>query len=104
MPPLCCGATCWAPAAYGHGFNRARGAYLRGLFVLVIQANVVVLEVTGELGGALVLEQPLESAPRGIAHLLTSTFGHVELFGDLVEVNIGISDERLVGFLFLEFV
>ena len=72
--------------------------------VLVVEANVVIFEVAGEFGRALILEQPLESAPRGIAHLLTSTLGHVELFGDLVEVNVGIADEWLVGLLFLEFV
>jgi len=77
---------------------------VRWLPVLVVEANVVVLEVTGKLGRALILEQPLEPAPRGIAHLLTSTLGHVELFGDLVQVNVGIADEWLVGFLFLEFV
>ncbi len=66
--------------------------------------DVVVLEVAGELGSALVLEQSLEATPRGIADLLTPTLGHVELFGDLVEVDIGIANERLVGFLFLEFV
>ena len=77
---------------------------VRWLLILVVEANVVILKVTGKLGRALILEQSLESAPGGIAHLLTSTFGHVELFGDLVQVNVGIADEGLVGFLFLEFV
>ena len=53
------------------------------LLVLVVYADVVVLEVAGELGRALVLEQPLEAAPRGIADLLTPALGHVELFVDL---------------------
>jgi hypothetical protein len=71
---------------------------------LTVLAYLVVLEVAGELGGALVLEQTLEAPPRGIAGLLAATLGEVEVLDDLVEIDVTVADDGFVGFLVLEFV
>src|ERR1700730_4471756 len=84
------------------GRGAAPGLTRRPFAVFVIHADVVVFEVAGELGGALVFEQPLEPAPRGIAGLLTPALGHVEVLDDLIEIHIGISDHRLISLFVFE--
>ena len=74
------------------------------ILILVVNSDVVVFEVTGELGGALVLEQALESPPRRIARLLAAALGHVEVFDDLIEIHVGIADYRLVWLLVFELI
>ena len=78
-----------------------------GSFVLAlvpVGADVVVIEVARELGHALVFDDALESAPRGIAKLLAPALGKVQFLVDLIEVDVrAVADGRLV-FLFFELV
>ena len=71
---------------------------------LAVRADLVILEVAGELGGALLLEQPLEAPPRGIAGLLAAALGEVEVLDDLVEINVTVADDGFVGLFLLKFV
>src|ERR1700757_1926460 len=68
---------------------------------LTALAYLVVLEVAGELGGALVLEQTLEAPPRGIAGLLAATLGKVEVLDDLVEIDVTVANDGFVCFRLL---
>src|SRR5205807_4046599 len=75
-----------------------------GLFGVVVAADLVVLEIAGELGGALLLEQPLEPAPRRVAHLLTAPFGEIQVLNDLIEVDVALLGHGLIGLFVFEFV
>src|SRR5215831_16462479 len=66
--------------------------------------DLVVLEIAGELRGVLFLEQPLEAPPRRIARLLSTPLGEVEVLDDLVEIDVPVLDDRLVGLFVLELV
>jgi hypothetical protein len=66
--------------------------------------DLVVLKIAGELRGVLFLEQPLEAAPRRIARLLATALGEVEVLDDLVEIDVPVLDDRLVGLFVLELV
>src|SRR5215469_2021574 len=66
--------------------------------------DLVVLEIAGELRGVLFLEQPLEAPPRRIAGLLSPPLGEVKVLDDLVEVDVPVLGNRLVGLFVLEFV
>src|SRR5438128_4002724 len=67
-----------------------------------VVADVVVVEVAGQLGHALLFDDALEPAPRGIAELLAPALGQVQFLVDLIEVDIrAIADGRVV-FLFFE--
>src|SRR6185437_7901850 len=72
--------------------------------VLAITADVVVLEVAGEIGGALLLEQSLEAAPSGIAGALAAPLGQVQVFDDLIEIDVAFLYDRLVVLFIFEFV
>jgi hypothetical protein len=75
----------------------------------IIGTNFVVLEVARELRRALGFEQTLEAAPGGIAGFLTTTLGRIQVFVDLVQIDVALFDNRLfcvfifelVGFAFL---
>src|SRR5215469_4744215 len=67
-------------------------------------ADLVVLEVAGELCCVLFLEQPLEAPPRRIARLLSTALGEIEILDDLVEIDVPVFDDRLIGLFVLEFV
>src|SRR5579863_958416 len=69
-----------------------------------ILADLVVLEIAGELGGVLLLEQPLEPAPRRVAASLPAALGEIEVLDDLVEIDVAVFHDRLVGLLVLDFV
>ena len=70
-----------------------------GLLGVVVATDLVVLEIAGEFGGALLLEQPLEPAPRRVAHLLTAPFGEIQVLNDLIEVDVALlGDGLIVGF------
>ena len=52
----------------------------------------------------LVLDQPLEATPRRVPGLLAAAFGEIEVLDDLIEVDVPVLGDGLVGFLVLEFV
>src|ERR1700731_1441171 len=81
-----------APAARGLA-RLARGLARRTAVV----ADLVVLEIAGKLGGVLLLEQPLEPAPRRIPGFLAAALGEVQVLDDLVEVDVAVLNDRLVG-------
>src|SRR6516162_1157311 len=66
--------------------------------------DLVVLEIAGELRGVLFLEQPLEAPPRRIARLLPTPLGEVKILDDLVEIDVPVLGNRLVGLFVFEFV
>ena len=79
-------------------------AWLAARFArLTLDADLVILEVAGELGGVLLLEQPLETPPGGIAGLLAASLGEIEVLDDLIQVHVPVADDRFVGFFVLEF-
>src|SRR5215469_10201845 len=86
-----------APA--GSAVTRA-GRALGGRIV----ADLVVLEVAGELGSVLVLEQPLEAPPCGVADLLTTALGEIEVLRDLVEIDVPVLGGGFVSLFVFEFV
>ena len=55
----------------------------RSRSVGLVSLDVVVVEVADELGGALLLEQPLEAAPGRIAQLLAAALGNIQVLDDL---------------------
>src|ERR1700728_858154 len=59
--------------------------------VAAVIADFVVLEIAGQLGGVLVLEQPLEAPPRRVAGLLAAALGEVEVLVDLVQVDVTVA-------------
>ena len=67
-------------------------------------ADLVILEVAGELCGVLFLQQTLEAPPRRISRLLATALGEIEILDDLIEIDVPVLDDRLVGFFVLEFV
>ena len=71
---------------------------------VTVDPDLVVLEVAGEFGGVLVLEQPLEAPPGGVARLLAAALGEIEVLDDLIQVDVPVADDRFVGFFVLEFV
>ncbi len=71
----------------------------------VTATDVVIVEVAGELGGALVLEQPLETAPGRIAlRLAAATARLVEIADHAVHVDVVTGLEDLLGLFVVEFV
>ncbi len=68
-----------------------------------VVADIVIIEVAGELRGELFLPQPLEPAPRGLAAFLPALLGEVQVLVHLVEVDVGLFDRRLIDFLALKF-
>src|SRR6185437_5160862 len=64
--------------------------------VIVPDADVVILEVAGELGRALLLEPALEATPRRVASALPAALGEVQVLDDLIEIDVAFFDGRLV--------
>ena len=75
-----------------------------GLLGVVVATDLVVLEIAGEFGGALLLEQPLEPAPRRVAHLLAATLGEIQVFNDLIEIDVAVLGDGLIGLFVFEIV
>jgi hypothetical protein len=79
------------------------------LQLFVIDANLIILEVARELCRALGFEQTLEAAPGGITDFLTTALGQIQVFVDLIQIDVALFDNRLfcvfvfelVGFAFL---
>src|SRR5204862_204293 len=70
---------------------------------IAVVADLVILEIAGELGGVLVLEQPLEPAPGRVADLLPAALGEIKILDDLIKIDVAVLRNRLVGFLVFEF-
>ena len=64
-----------------------------------IVVDVVIVEIAGELGGVLVFEAALETAPGGIAQLLAALLRGVEIFRQTIEIDFAGGFEG--GFFFV---
>src|SRR5690348_7964302 len=67
-------------------------------------ADVIIVEIAGELRRALLLEQFLETAPRGVPPIpLGATLREIEILDDPIEIFRVVAD-RLIGVFVLELV
>jgi hypothetical protein len=64
-----------------------------------VVVDVVVVEIAGQLGGVLVLDQALEFAPGRVTQLLAALLGGVQIFRETIEVHLAGGLEG--GFLFV---
>src|SRR5205823_2475858 len=95
-------------ALLGGAAEALAGLYLPGPAAaparrIAVVADLVILEIAGELGGVLVLEQPLEPAPGRVADLLAAALGEIKILDDLIKIDVAVLRNRLVGFLVFEF-
>src|SRR5580658_3598799 len=66
--------------------------------------DLVVLKITGEFGGVLLLEQPLKTAPRRVTGLLAAALGQIKILVDLIEIDVPVPNDGFVSLFVLKFV
>src|SRR5262249_13176977 len=91
------------PSSSKKGARAPLGRLLLVFLIIPVNPNVVVVEVAGQLGGALVLEHALEAAPRRLARALATALRQVQVLVDLIQVDVRFLDFGLIGLVVFEF-